>query len=229
MAQQPKEAYLNESYYGPTIPADQPTQRPRIPSTMHQCSPYALLCHAFKALTIVIIVIGITVLTLWLIYTPQPLKVYVESANLTRFDLNDSSLSFNLYANLTVRNPNKRGEIYYKHVQATAFYNGDKLEDIILPLFHQQKKNTTAFDLSYIGGPLKVGPSVNETYGREKDEGWFYVGVKFYTKVRLRMIIINSVEYAPQGDCELRLPAPTNETSMKVGFQRTKCHVDQFT
>ncbi|ONK71323.1 uncharacterized protein A4U43_C04F7280 [Asparagus officinalis] len=209
MAQQPKEAYLNESYYGPTIPADQPTQRPRIPSTMHQCSPYALLCHAFKALTIVIIVIGITVLTLWLIYTPQPLKVYVESANLTRFDLNDSSLSFNLYANLTVRNPNKRGEIYYKHVQ--------------------QKKNTTAFDLSYIGGPLKVGPSVNETYGREKDEGWFYVGVKFYTKVRLRMIIINSVEYAPQGDCELRLPAPTNETSMKVGFQRTKCHVDQFT
>lgn len=226
-----KEAYLNQSYFGPTIPPQEPaTRRTPIPSSLQDCSPYSLLCHIFKIITIVLIVIGSTVLILWLVYQPNALNVNVETASLARYDLlPNNTLYYNLTAVLTVRNPNKRGEIYYKHVQVTAFYDGAKLNDIVLPLFHQPKKNTTTFSLSLVGPPVAVGESVNGTYGRERREGWFNVSLKFYTKVRLRMIIINSVEYTPEADCSLRLPVPANATSLAAGFQRTECHVDQFT
>ena len=228
-----KEGYLNQSYYGPTIPPQQPTARP-IPSSMRaklqDCTPYSLICMAFKMTTTVIIVLGTIVLVLWLVYQPSALKVYVENASLTRFDLlPNSTLHFNFTATLSVRNPNEKVGIYYKHVQATAFYSDAKLGDIVLPLFHQPKKNTTVFDLSYAGPPVVVGEAVNATYARERGEGWFWLSLKFYTKVRLRMIVISSVEYTPEGDCSLRLPAPANATSAAAGFERTGCHVDEFT
>lgn len=222
---------LNQSYYGPTIPPAQPTRRPiNTFSTLQKCTPYALLCHLFKALTILLIVIGSIVLVLWLIYQPSPLKVYVVSASLAQYDLRpNGTLYYNLTARLTVRNPNKKSEIYYKHVQASAFYGGAKLGDEVLPLFHQPKRNTTTFDLIYAGVPVTVGEAVNETYVRERGEGWFYLTLRFYTRVRLRMVVINSVEYTPEADCSMRLPVPTNASSVKAGFERTQCRVDQFT
>lgn len=75
---------------------------------------------------------------------------------------------------------------------------------------------------------MAVGEAVNETYVRERGEGWFSLSLRFYTRVRLRMVVIDSVEYTPEADCGLRLPVPTNATSVRVGFERTQCHVDEF-
>lgn len=226
-----KDAYLDQGYYGPAIPPNQPTTRPAPSSSMFEgCSPYAILCHVLKIITIVLIVIGSVVLVLWLIYQPDALKVYVDSAAVSPFNLSADgrTLSYNLTAVLTVRNPNKRVGIYYKHVQATAFYGDAKLGDVILPLFHQPKKNTTTFDLTFAGPPVAVGRAVNETYRREKGEGWYYVSLRFYAKVRLRMIVINSIVYDPEAGCDLRLPAPTDAAAMAEGFQLTECRVDDF-
>lgn len=78
------------------------------------------------------------------------------------------------------------------------------------------------------GRTLVIGDTVRSTFDREKGEGWFYIDLKMYLKVRLKMLIVQSVEYRPDVSCSLRLPAPGNSTSAAAGFAVTDCNVDSF-
>ncbi|XP_017700042.1 NDR1/HIN1-like protein 10 [Phoenix dactylifera] len=222
-----KEPSLNNSYYGPPIPPQQSHRRSgrAIPPG---CKPYRLLCFIFKAITLVLIVLGIIVLILWLIFQPRDLHVYVENAQLARFDLaQNHTLYYDLALNMSIRNPNKAG-LYYERVEAFASYDGSRFGYQSLPKFHQPRKSTVALHPSFQGQNLVLGNSVNGTFDREKGEGFFHISIKINTKVRLKMIVIQSAVYVPEVDCYLRLPVPSNITSVAAGFTRTECSVGSF-
>ncbi|KAG1369742.1 NDR1/HIN1-like protein 10 [Cocos nucifera] len=222
-----KEPSLNNSYYGPPIPPP-PSHHHSGRATPLGWKPYCLLCSIFKAITLILIVLGILVLILWLIFQPRDLHVYVENANLARFDLaQNHTLYYDLALDMSFRNPNKAA-LYYERVESNALYDGSRFGYQSIPKFRQPRKSTVALHPSFQGQNLVLGNSVHETFDREKGEGFFYISIKMYTKVRLKMIVIKSAVYVPEVDCYLRLPVPSNITSVAAGFTRTRCSVDSF-
>ncbi|KAJ0972744.1 hypothetical protein J5N97_020703 [Dioscorea zingiberensis] len=232
MADEPKDDGLTGAFYGPAIPPQQETTAaPRgRPFSKHEFKPYTLLCTAFKIFTLVLITVGLIVLLLWLIYQPKTLKIQVQDASLSRFNLSSSNLTIypNLTLNITMRNPNQKYNVNFKRIEADAFYNGARFGFLILPNFRLDKKNTTTLVFSYVTPAVLIGDTVRTTFNREKSEGFFYIDLKMYLKVRLKMLIVQSVEYRPDVTCSLRLPAPGNATSAAVGFAVTECDVESF-
>lgn len=221
-----KQGNLNGSYYGPPVPPRH-SYRSVGRGSSCCCGPCCLLCTLFKFLLSIVITLGVVVLILWLIFRPNPVKVYVEEASLARFNLStDGALSYNLTMSVSVRNPNRRISIYYDYVEARAIYDGSRFGFQTLPPFFQGRKNTSMLYPSFHGQQLALGTAAT-TFNREKSEGFFYVDVKIYTTVRFKVWFIKTNKYTPDADCRLRFPVPTDSRS-PVTIQRTKCDVDLF-
>ncbi|KAG0499983.1 hypothetical protein HPP92_000055 [Vanilla planifolia] len=229
---QQQEAYLNQPYYGPTVlPAGAESSRPSRPTL----DGYSLICFFFKIFTTILIVVGIVVLALWLIYQPQSIKVYADTAVLSVFNLsnsgNHSSLTYNLTLTLSFRNPNRKYDTNYERLNADASYSNHlHLSSVALPRFRQNRKSTTLVSTRF-EGRAEVPPGdrrVEEAFGRERDEGFFGIRIRMYATLRLKMVVVQSVKFKPDVDCYLRIPSPTNATSLTAGFHSVECDVYNF-
>ncbi|ONK71324.1 uncharacterized protein A4U43_C04F7310 [Asparagus officinalis] len=219
----PKQPNLNGAYYGPPIPP-QPQSYNNI-GRRSSCGPCSCLCSLLKALISIIVILGIVVLVLWLVFRPNEIKVYVTSADLSQFNLtNNNNLQYNLSLNMSIRNPNKRIGIYYDYMEARAIYDGSRFGYTNnLPTFYQGHKNTSDFFPVFQGQSLVFGDSLKGTYGREKGEGFYYVEVKVYMWIRLKVSIVK-IRAKPHVDCTLKLPVPGSGAK----FEETSCDVDYF-
>ncbi|KAG0489691.1 hypothetical protein HPP92_006554 [Vanilla planifolia] len=229
---------LNQPYYGPPIPPTKP------PSTLppsdrsrgrESFNFYKLLCFSFKVFTLFLIFVGIIVLALWLIYQPLSIKVYANDASLLRFNLSSTGekLAHNLTVELSFRNPNRKYSIYYERMDAQAWYAGgiQQIGSVGFPQLYQERKSTIPVRLGIEGESAVAAGNmeqVRQSYNREKGEGFFYVRVKIYATVRLKMIVVKSVKFKPDLDCFLRIPALFNATSTAAGFHPTECDVNNF-
>lgn len=224
-----KELQLNETYYGPPIPPSQTPPRNSPKPLKCNLDLYSLLCTITKIITIFLIIIGIIVLALWLIYQPQSIKVYAESASLSTFNLslfeNSTLLAYDLAINFTFRNPNRKYSIYYQRLEAQALYGGYQIGFMGFPPLRQKRKNTMPVTVRFEG---RTATEAGDSYNREKGQGFFNVRVRMYATVRLKMIVVESVKFKPDVDCDLRIPAPGNSTSSAAGFVRTECDVNNF-
>ncbi|KAK8928180.1 hypothetical protein KSP39_PZI017985 [Platanthera zijinensis] len=229
-----KEGHLNQPYYGPAIPPAQIPPHESHPPPGREFDAYSLICAFTRITTIFIIIIGLIVLALWLIYQPQSIKVFAETASLSTFNLsaagNDSLLTYNVAVNFTFRNPNRKYSIYYERLDAQAFYGAYRIGSMVFPRIYQRRKDTMPVSMALEGRVVVASgdESVAGSYSRAKGEGFFNVRVKMYVVVRLKMVVVKSVKFKPDVDCDLWIPAPGNATSLAAGFARTKCDVNNF-
>ncbi|XP_062207558.1 NDR1/HIN1-like protein 10 [Phragmites australis] len=219
--------HLDQPYYGSPIPPNEPAAAGGVRPARRDT--YTLLCRAFRVLTLVLIALGVLALVLWLVYQPSSLKAYVDSAALTRFDLaNGTRLRYNLTVGVSIRNPNRKQAVLYRRLEAVALYGGERFGYVDLSRMRQERKSTVEIRPSFHGEGALVGAPAVALFSREKEEGFFNINVKLHTRVRLKVIMVNSVEYRPDVDCYIRVPDPTNATAMAQGFTPTQCHVDDF-
>lgn len=226
---------IDQPYYGrPPIPPEAPAAG--VPPLARRDASYALLCHAFRALTLALIAVGVVALVLWLVYQPSSLKAYVDSAQLTRFDLDNSGtqthqLRYNLTVGVSIRNPNRKQAVLYRRLDAVAFYGGERLGYVDFPRARQERRSTMEVRPSFRGQATLSASGAGAAaalFGREKDEGFFSINVKLHTRVRLKVAVVDSAEYRPDVDCYVRVPDPGNATAVALGFTPTQCHVDDF-
>ncbi|XP_077230666.1 NDR1/HIN1-like protein 10 [Tasmannia lanceolata] len=216
---QPKEIPLNGAYYGPSIPPQEPYRR--------RSGGCCLISTLFKVIISFIVVLGIAALVLWLVLRPNHIKVHVENASLTQFNLTDNRvLQYNLSLAMSVRNPNKRIGIYYDRLEATALYDGERFSYIPLPTFYQGHKNTTMLYPVFTGANfIDLSSSEVVDFNEATGSGVFYVDVKIYARIRFKVGSVKTHRVKPEIKCELRIPLATNG-STDGSFTRTKCDVD---
>ncbi|KAG0455143.1 hypothetical protein HPP92_024435 [Vanilla planifolia] len=219
---------LTGSYYGPAVLPVRTSKSVGSRSSDCCCNPLScLLCSLFKLIFSILVTLGITILILWFLFRPNELKVAVEDATLSSFNLtNSSTLQYNLTLSVSIRNPNSRIAIYYDQIQATALYDGSQFGfDGSLPVFFQRHKNTTVLSPRFDGQATDVG-AVAETYEREKGEGNFYVHVKVDARIRLKVKFVKVGHFKPKFDCKVKLPVPSVKGGTPPAFERTACDVD---
>ncbi|KAG6522900.1 NDR1/HIN1-like protein 3 [Zingiber officinale] len=226
MADAKQQVHLNGAYYGPPVPPRNRSFRSVGRSSGCCCGPCCLVCNLFKFLLSLVIALGVVILVLWLVFRPNQPKARVETASLTQFDLaNSTTLSYNLSFDLTVRNPNRRMSFYYDRLEARAEYDGDRFGFTNLPTFYQGHKNTTVIRTIHFGGTQPMfGDSVDETYRRERSEGFYYIDVKVRAKMRVKVWIFKLRYNRPHIDCTLKLPVPGSGGV----FESTGCDVHIF-
>ncbi|KAJ8466263.1 hypothetical protein OPV22_028815 [Ensete ventricosum] len=221
-----KQSYLNGAYYGPPVPPRDTYRSVGRSSSCCCCGPCCLLCNLVKFIVSIVIALGIVVLVLWLIFRPNDIKVHVDNASLTQFNYTTGtgSLSYNLSLAMSIRNPNKRISIYYDYLEAQASYDGFRFGYAPLLAFYQGRKSTAALDPAFQGAQVVTEDGVAETYARETGEGFYYVDVRVYAKLRLKVWVFKIRYNRPRIDCSLKLPAPGTAGS----FEKTRCHVRHF-
>lgn len=99
-----------------------------------------LISHAIMALIVVLFSIGLIVLFLWLFFRPFPVTVYVEAAQLNRFQMFKTTppyINYNLTAIVSLQNPNGFIGIYYDWLEIDSFYEEARFDWTALPTFYQ--------------------------------------------------------------------------------------------
>ncbi|XP_058087554.1 NDR1/HIN1-like protein 10 [Magnolia sinica] len=212
----------NGAYYGPPIPPKRDYHRPG------RLSGCCILSALFKLIFTIVVVLGIAALVIWLVLRPSKVKVHVDSATLTQFNLtNSNNLYYNLSLDIAIRNPNKRIGIYHDKLEANAYYEGQRFDYVPLPTFYEGHKNTTSLYPVFTGQaaiPLQSSDVV--VFNRENGDGLFSIDVKIYARIRFKIGSIKTNRYKPSFKCELRVPLMTSCGSSAVGFTRRKCDID---
>ncbi|EHA8587569.1 protein YLS9-like [Cocos nucifera] len=215
------------SYNGLAIPPQPYYQKPQI---CHCC----LLSTTIKALITLCIFLGVAFLVLWLMFRPHKIKVAVETATLTRFNLTASTnvthLSYNLSTDISLQNSYKRVGIYYDDLHSESYYGGERFGFMTLPTFYQSHKNTTMLH------PVMEGTSVIGLKSSSMDEfkndekmGFFNVDVWLIGQVRYKFGSVVSRRRRLRVRCsKLRVQFVMDETLEAARFERTKCHVAHY-
>ncbi|KAI3987176.1 hypothetical protein MKX01_031660 [Papaver californicum] len=175
----------------------------------------------FKIILSILIAIGIAVLIVWLILRPiNPLKYHVENASLTQFNITGNDmLHYDLAVDLNLRNPNTKIGVYYDQIEARAYYDGQRLDSVMLTPFYQGHKNTTILRPAFKGQQLL--PNVKGVYDKDMADGKFNVEVKLYLKMRFKAGVVKTTKFKPRVKCEFQVPLGS-----AIGFTPEKCDYD---
>ncbi|KAG1369743.1 NDR1/HIN1-like protein 10 [Cocos nucifera] len=220
---QGREAPLGRAYYGPPIPREQ-----RYEQRNRSCY-CCLLSTLIKTFIAFCLALGITALVLWLVFRPNRVEVSVEKASLTSFNLTATSptnLHYNLSADISIRNPNKKIGIYYDWLEADPFYQGHRFDWQALPSFYQGHKNTTMLYPVFEGNSaIGLGVSDVEDFNKENKTSFFNVDIWLFGQVRYKFGSVTTRRYTMRVKCELGLPLLANPAA---SFTRTECDVVDY-
>ncbi|KAK4855152.1 hypothetical protein QYF36_004515 [Acer negundo] len=178
-------------------------------------------CIAFFLLALIVIV-GITVLVIWIVIKPKRLVYTIEDGSIQNFNLNNNHLNSTFNFLIRAHNPNGRASIYYDSIEVSVVYDDQTLAFNTLEPFHQPTRNVTRLKTGIVAENAALSGSVSKDLRVEKASGDVELDVHLRAKIRFKVGIWKS------GHRTLRiLCSPvTVHFSKSKGFQRTYCDID---
>ncbi|GFY81569.1 late embryogenesis abundant (LEA) hydroxyproline-rich glycoprotein family [Actinidia rufa] len=167
-----------------------------------------------RALCICIVILlllsGITALTVWLVYRPQKPRFTVVGVAV--FNLNTTSppfLSTTMQFSVVTTNPNKRVSIFYDHLSAFVSYHNQMItRPVMLPsLFHEKHSTVQLAPILGGGGGVPVSPEVSYGLGMDQEAGYGVVALRLTLlgKLRWKAGAITTGRYGVYVKCDMVL------------------------
>jgi len=157
---------------------------------------------------------------------PFNVKFDVTNVPLMQFNLtSNNTLYYNFKVNITSRNSNNHGKIYYRRITAVAWYKDNDFAWVSLTPFDQRKKNTTllgpiVFEGNYM---INLKSKQLDEYKEERRIGIYNdLAVDLEIKIKSKYGGIKSNHY-PLVQCRrLSVPFISNDESSPT-FNVTRC------
>ncbi|XP_066320245.1 NDR1/HIN1-like protein 10 [Miscanthus floridulus] len=173
-------------------------------------------------------VIAVLVIAFAVVYPP---KATADDAVLQRFALapgspaDNSTISYNLTATLSLRNPNMYRGIDYEPMAVALSFNGSRFDESVkkVPAFLHKARKTSTFRVTMGGAsrPIKLSAEGVREFAAENVTGKFDVELKLDTvlqykgrKAKCPLVVI----------CPLKLQLVDPEVAA-TAYQKTKCTV----
>ena len=181
--------------------------------------------------TVVVLVVCVVIIVLVLAFgVVRPPKATADDAVLQRFALtpadpaSNSTVSYNVTATVSLRNPNMYRAIEYGALAVTFSFNGTRFDDSAsVPAFEHKPRKTATVRVT-VGGadkPIKLSkPGVGE-FRAENDTGKFGVEMRLDTVLQYKG---RSAKCPLVVVCPLQLQLVDPDVAA-TAFQRTKCTI----
>ena len=158
-----------------------------------------------------LILVGITILVLWLVLRPVHLPKYsLNDVDITNFSVVPNSaktgynLNSNIVYNITAENPNHKIGIKYDYINLQTSYDGQVFAQSSIPEFYQGHRNTTVLSsaVTVTDFPLQSGTNVAALQSSENN-----LPLKFQAtaKVHVRIGKYTSPGFKVRVDCDVNV------------------------
>ncbi|XP_077234428.1 NDR1/HIN1-like protein 10 [Tasmannia lanceolata] len=181
-----------------------------------------------SAIALFIIIGGITFI-IWLVLRPRLPDFSISSASVSPLNTSSSSqLTANWDLTFSVRNPNKKMNIYYDRIVASVVYGQDVLSVTTLQPFYQAKRNLTTVRARMVVDSFYVGDKVMRNIAAERSLGAVNFNFRLVAWVRFRSGAWRTRRHLMRVFCEDVKIAYSNATALGTlfGTGPRQCDVD---
>lgn len=185
---------------------------------------------AFVLLTLIVLV-GLTVLIIWLTIKPKKLVYSIDDASIHNYNLtNDHHLYATYNFILRAYNPNKKASIYYDKIDIKVMYDDETLGAGTIDPFYQPRRNTTFLKPNLASHDLTLPGEIIKDLKVDRSSGQLELGVKLKARIRFKVGAWKSRHYRLKVSCApvmVRFYSSSKGFQKTItGFQRTMCDVD---
>ncbi|PSR89913.1 Late embryogenesis abundant protein, LEA-14 protein [Actinidia chinensis var. chinensis] len=170
-----------------------------------------------------IILVGLSVLIIWLAVRPKRLVYTVEEGSIHGFNLTQNN-HLNATFNFVIRayNPNTKISIYYDKVEAYVFYYDETVAFTTVDPFFQPRRNVTHLGLNLMARDAALEGAAAKDLRLKKSSGEVELDIRVKAKIRFKVGVWKSRHRTLRILCS---PTMVHFSSSK-GFKRTYCDVD---
>ncbi|KAI3706435.1 hypothetical protein L6452_24179 [Arctium lappa] len=196
------------------------------PPTQNQPPPprYNLVRLIAIVLLALIVLVGLTILIIWLTIKPKKLVYSIEDGSVHNYNLSNSNhLNATYYFVLRAYNPNKKVSVYYDKVHIVVLYDDQTISTGIIDPFYQPKRNATRFKLNLSSHDVTLPQQIARDLKVERSSGQIEMIVKLKARIRFKVGMWKSRHYRMKVTCA---PILVHYYSSSKGFQTISCDVD---
>lgn len=212
--------------YNATRPAYRPQPPPRRRHRRGCCCSFCL-CTTLVILFILLIA-AIAGAVFYVLYRPHRPSFSVNSLQLSRFNLTDTSLNAAFNLSLTARNPNKKITFFYDQISVKILSGDVDIGDGSFPGFTHGRKNVTTLRtaISSSNSPFPAGTDLSQLKSSFKSKT-LPLKIQLETKVKVKVAKIKTKNLKIRVICDgIKVPIPTGKTATTAATSNVKCKVD---
>ncbi|PSR86542.1 Late embryogenesis abundant protein, LEA-14 protein [Actinidia chinensis var. chinensis] len=190
----------------------------------HPSHTHSMLVRTIAmVLLTLIIIVGLSVVIIWLAVRPKRLVYTMEEASIHGFNLAKNN-HLNATFNFVIRayNPNTKVSIYYDKVEAYVFYYGETVAFTTVNPFFQPRRNVTHLRLNLVARDSALEGAAARDLMLDKSLGAVELDVRVKAKIRFKVGVWKSGHRTLRIVCS---PTLVHFSSSKR-FERTFCDVD---
>ncbi|KAL4560831.1 hypothetical protein LXL04_032986 [Taraxacum kok-saghyz] len=182
----------------------------------------------FKTITIgvlaFIIMIGVTILIIWLTIKPRKPGISIYNASIHDYNLSKDN-HLNASYNFVVRsfNPNKKMSVYFDKMTVTLLFKHETIGIGLINSWHQHKRNRTSFELDLTSHDTKLSGALSQDMGMAKSSNQVVLDVKMKGRIKSKLGIWKSRYYHITVSCVNVVAEISNSSNTS---RRTLCDTD---
>ncbi|KAL2243234.1 NDR1/HIN1-like protein 13 [Sesamum indicum] len=213
--------------YNANRPAYRPQPPPRRRRHSRSCCCSCCLCTTLLIL-ILLLIVAVAGAVIYVLYRPHRPSFSVNSLQLSKFNLTDTSLTSAFNFSITARNPNKKITFFYDQI-AVKILSGDvDIGDGSIPGFTHGRKNATTLRtvISSSKAPFPDGTDISPLKSSLKNRN-LPLKIQLDTKVKVKMGKIKTKKLRIRVTCDgIKISIPTGKTATSATTSNVKCKVD---
>ncbi|KAH7837664.1 hypothetical protein Vadar_016454 [Vaccinium darrowii] len=169
-----------------------------------------------------IVLVGLSVLIIWLAVRPKKLVYTIEDGSIHGFNLTNNHL--NATFNFVIRsyNPNTKVSFYYDEVEVSVSYDDETVAFNTVDPFFQPRRNVTHLGVKLVAQDVGLFGAVAKDLRLERSAGEVELDVRVKAKIRFKVGVWKSRHRTMWILCS---PTLVHFSSSK-SFERTYCDID---
>ncbi|GKA28995.1 late embryogenesis abundant protein, LEA-14 [Tanacetum coccineum] len=185
----------------------------------------SMLMTTFSSLFFILaIMIGLTILIIWLTLRPRKPVFSVIDASVNNFKLSknnhlDASYTIDLFS----FNPNTKMSIQYKKMDVTIMFEDETVANGVIGSWHQHRRSKWSYKLELASHNVELSSALSQHLQLAKSSNNVFITVMLKGKIRSKMGIWRSKYYHMKVSC-LHVVVPFSNSSER--YQGTLCDVD---
>ncbi|KAJ7981224.1 Late embryogenesis abundant (LEA) hydroxyproline-rich glycoprotein family [Quillaja saponaria] len=165
------------------------TTNTQLPTTTSNRSyPINFVRRLIMTLVLIFVIMSVIIGIVWIHLNPHVPEVRVSSVSVSNFTLSDSQLTGKYKVELTIRNPNKKVDMFIDHVNVYFNYKRTQLSRVMVQPIYVEKLKQKNMKVGLVTDPgFSVSNKVSgDDLGKEWSKGFVQYNLRMSVRIRFK-------------------------------------------